>query len=294
MGGFNMELNCKLLELLDNLASNLETLDPVTIETEYIFTDYIKEKYRHLNLKFNFDLWASHNCVKSFKNYNIHPQINYKNFICSFNGTPHVSRKLLTSILHKFGYFNTEYCSKNFVYSVSVLDGHIQDYVANNDFYSKFFISVDSEIFFQTINSFGHNRFEHNKNIKHLESKLTESFIHIVSETMATSYYPFVTEKFLYSVITRGLFLAYAQPGWHAHVEKYYGFRRYTRLFDYRFDDISNPIERLVELVTMISKFGRLSPADWMDLYLIEQDTVEFNYDHYFSGNYLKQLEQYE
>jgi hypothetical protein len=110
---------------------------------------------------------------------------------------------------------------------------------------------------------------------------------------VATSYVPFVTEKFLYSIVTRGLFLAYAQPGWHAHVEKYYGFKRYTKLFDYRFDSIQNPVERLVELMTMIGKFSHFSPAEWHDLYLIEQDTIEYNYDHYFSQDYLKSLAKY-
>jgi len=43
----------------------------------------------------------------------------------------------------------------------------------------------------------------------------------------------------------------------------------------------------------MISKFKSLSSDDWRDLYLIELDTIEYNYDHYFSGNYLKFLEKY-
>jgi hypothetical protein len=155
--------------------------------------------------------------------------------------------------------------------------------------YRKFFIT-DSEEFFQKIYSFGHERFDHATNIYTLENKITQSFIHLVSETIATSYQPFVTEKFLYSVVTRGLFLSYAQPGWHAHVEKYYGFKKYTKLFDYRFDTIQNPVERLVELISMISKFNTLSCHDWHDLYLLEQDTIEHNYNHYFSGDYLKFL----
>jgi uncharacterized membrane protein len=114
-----------------------------------------------------------------------------------------------------------------------------------------------------------------------------------VSESMATSYYPFVSEKFLYSIVTRGLFVAYAQPGWHAHIKKYYGFKSYTKLFDYRFDSIQNPVERLVELMSMISKFSVLSTDDWKDIYRIESDTVEFNYNHYFSGDYLKHLKAY-
>jgi hypothetical protein len=181
------------------------------------------------------------------------------------------------------------------VFSKDKLDGHIADYVSDQDnFYRKFFIANNSDVFFNTINSFGHVQFNHRQNIYNLESKLTESFLHIVSETMATSYCPFVTEKFLYSIVTRGLFLAYAQPGWHDHVEKYYGFKRYTKLFDYRFDAIQNPVERLIELMSMISKFSMLSITDWTDLYLLEQETIEYNYNHFFSGDYLKLLKLYE
>jgi hypothetical protein len=205
-----------------------------------------------------------------------------------------VSRRLLVSILKRFGYFNTNYCSKNFSYSTNVLDGHVTDYVDDNSFYRKFFISPLSEEFFQKINSFGHVRYDHKNNIYNLENIITKSFLHIVSETIATSYYPFVTEKFLYSVVTRGLFLAYAHPGWHDHLEKYYGFKRYTKLFDYRFDAIENPVERLIELMSIISKFSKLSSDDWRDLYLLQQDEIEYNYNHYFSGDYLKHLKQYE
>lgn len=285
LGGFDANFKNQLLDVF--LKNNCKN----QIYTQYQI-DFLKlSHYNTLNIKNYAELQNRIN-LKHFVNYTIHPTLNYKNFICSFNGSSHVSRKLLVSILSKFGYFTNNYCSKNFSYTINILDGHINDYVNTHDFYRKFFINEYSEEFFQSINSFGHVRLDHNKNIYNLEYKLTESFLHIVSETMATSYYPFVTEKLLYSVVTRGLFLAYAQPGWHSHLEKYYGFKRYTKLFDYRFDDIQNPIERLVELITMISKFSCLSPAEWTDLYEIEQDTIEYNYDHYFSRGYLKKLKE--
>jgi hypothetical protein len=258
-----------------------------------ILDELVKSRYSNLDIGFDFQfqhkrLW------ESFKTYIRHPRVEYNNFICSFNGSDHVSRKLLVAILRRFGYFNSDYCSKNFVFTVDKLDGHIHDYVSDRDnFYRKFFIANNSEVFFNTVNSFGHVRCHHKNNIYNLESKLTQSFLHIVSETMATSHVPFVTEKFLYSVVTRGLFLSYAQPGWHNHVEQYYGFKQYTKLFDYQFDAIQNPIERLVELITMVSKFSMLSPDDWRDLYQLESDTIEYNYDHYFGGGYLKLLQNY-
>ena len=286
LGGFDENLTNFLLDHLSTGATN-----NCIVWADQIFNANVRANYPNLKFKLNFPNWL----WKSLADYNIHPNIQYKNFICSFNGSAHISRKLLVSILKKFGYFDPAYSSKNFCYSVEILSGHINNYVPTQEsFYNKFFISDTSENFFQSTNSFGHVRFTHNQNIYNLESKLTESFLHIVSETMATSYQPFVTEKFLYSVVTRGLFLAYAQPGWHKHIEKYYGFKLYTKLFNYNFDSIQNPVERLVELMTMISKFSYLSPIDWRDLYLLEQDTIEYNYNHYFSGNYLKSLTNYQ
>ena len=40
------------------------------------------------------------------------------------------------------------------------------------------------------------------------------------------------------------------------------------------FDEITNPIKRLIEILTMLHKFSLLSKADWNDLYLMEQDTI--------------------
>ena len=105
---------------------------------------------------------------------------------------------------------------------------------------------------------------------------------------MATSYCPRITEKFLYSVVTRGLFLTYGQPYWHSLLTTTIGFKPYNKIFNYDFDCILNPVERLVALISMILKFNVLSKQDLHDLYLLETDTIEFNYNHFFSRDYLK------
>jgi len=286
LGGFDAEFKNPVLDHISNTVTQ-----KTTIVTYYIVNDQVRQNYP--NLTFKIDTHQAQ-LFQQLSDYTIHPELSFKNFICSFNGHAHVSRKLLTAILNKFKYFNPEYCSKNFVHNTNTLDGHIFDYVGErNNFYRKFFITNNSEIFSQSKNSFGYNRYEHFANIYNLESKLTSSFLHIVSETMATNYHPFVTEKPFYSIVTRGLFVSYTQPGWHQHFEQYLGFKKYTKLFDYKFDAIQNPVERLVELITMISKFSTLSSDEWKDLYLIEMDTIEYNYNHYFSQDYLKSLAKY-
>jgi len=289
LGGFNKNYQNVLLNQISKSTFGGQII------TEYIFDNKIKNNYPTCNFLYSKDLWRKYNFIDDFLNYNIHPQIDYKNFICSFNGGAHVSRQLLSSILNNQKYFDPEYTSKNFAYNDDYITGHLKNLDLSDSeivLYLKFFTNNDE--FNNSVYSFGHIRYEHNKNIYNLEHKLTQSFLHIVSETMATSYYPFITEKFLYSIVTRGLFLAYAQPGWHKHLQKYYGFKLYDKIFDYSFDDIENPVKRLIQLVETISKFSKLSSDDWRDLYLMEQDTIEYNYEHYFSGSYLKHLAQFE
>ena len=72
-----------------------------------------------------------------------------------------------------------------------------------------------------------------------------------------------------------------------------YGFKKYTRLFNYNFDTIVNPVERLLELVTMLNKFSKLSSEALRDLYELELETIEYNYNHYFSQDYLTCLEKF-
>lgn len=293
LGGFDHGKNNKVLEYLDQYAKNIGKKFVINYAPGFL-DNSIKNKYPSLDIRWTFAM-QNQRIWEPFLTYNIHPVVNHQSFLCSFNGTAHVGRKLLVAILQRCRYFDPKTCSKNFKFTVDILDGHLNNYLDpyQHRFHRPFFISADSERFFDQIYSFGHVRFNHAQNIYNLEHQLTRSFLHVVSECMATSYYPYVSEKFLYSVITRGLFLTYAQPGWHDYLERYYGFQKYNRIFDYRFDIIQNPVERLTELMTMIAKFSVLGTDDWRDLYELERDTIEYNYDHYFSRNYLKHLENY-
>jgi len=288
--GFDSHYQNQVLSSLDQHAARYNKI--INVRYHQILEGDVKLLYKNLDITYElydhvYDLvWAP------LRTYTAAPGVNYKNFVCSFNGVPHISRKLLVSAIHKFGWYDSNYVSKNFAYTTDNIDGHLQDYLTDQQqkLYLPFFTGKRSKNFFKTINSFGHLQYDHARNIYNLDSKITESFLHIVSESMATSYCPYVSEKFLYSVVTRGLFLAYAQPGWHQHLEKYYGFRLYTQLFDYSFDTILNPVERLLSLMTMISKFSFLTHSERVDLYHLEADAIEYNYHHYHSGNYLKCL----
>lgn len=285
LGGFDLNYQNRTLDRICK-----EYGDNVTVEVQYSFDNRIKQQYP--NLKFR---WCEDaELMLAFQGLVEHQPLDFKNFVCSFAGGAHATRKLLVAHLYQRGWFNSEYATKNFTYSVDELDGHIRDYVPDREqFYNKFFIKDSSQDFASqicTLSGYGnfHEQFriDHAESLKVLQPVITSSFVHIVSETLASNNYPMITEKFLYSIVTRGLFVAYAPPTWHDHLSTWYGFKPYNKIFDYRFDQIVNPVERLLMLTDMLSKFEKLSTHDWHDLYEIEKDTIEFNYDRYFSKEY--------
>lgn len=284
LDGFDADYRNKIFDRLSQAQHN------VTVYTGYIVNQQVRQNYPSLNIKYRLLEWM----WESLLSYSGHEPIAYKNFICSFNGTGHISRQLLSSALNKMGWFDPRYSTKQFQIDYQTVDGNIQRMAppGSERFYRKFIISDSDQDFHTKIYGTGpYQRPNHLANLSQLHQRLSSSFLHLVSETMATSYHPFVTEKLLYSVVTRGLFVGYAQPLWHQWVNKFYGFKLYDKIFNYSFDTIINPIQRLVALIEMVSKFQNLSTHDWHDLYLIEQDSIEYNYNHYMSRAYTKTLE---
>ena len=282
LNGFSLDQKNHVLDKIQNYQ--------LTVYSQYILSDEIKQNYPNLNLKFSLINQYKIN-FESLENYKFHASKNLTNFICSFNGTEHISRQFLVSALSKFGWFNTDYCTKNFVTSRDRVDGNILKFVANDEeqFYRKFLLTDDTD-FYRNIYTIDYDRFNHSCNLNTLKDIILCSFVQIVSETIGNSYYPFITEKFLYPILLKTLWITYGQPGWHHHIETYYGFKKYNKVFNYQFDLIKNPIIRLIELLTMLSKFEKLSKLDWHDLYLLEQETIEYNYDWFMSKKYLEKL----
>lgn len=292
LGGFALDGGNDYFDKLDSYAASLD--QPFVIHSGQIFDDVIRNRYSNLDFRFSVCIFEDYAAWNHFSHHHQHPDKQCQALLSSFNGSAHVSRKLLVAAIHRWGWYDPRYVSKNFSFTVDELDGHISDYVMSKIWlYRKLFIGPDSAGFFHSQNSFAYSRNRHGENIKMLEHRLSSTFLNLVSETMATSMRPYITEKFLYSVITRGLFMAYAQPGWHRHLEHYYGFRMFNRIFDYGFDDIANPVERLVNIMSQISRFSIMTPDDWQDLYEVEHETIEFNHDHYFSGNYVRHLQKH-
>ena len=291
MTGFDENYNNPLLDYISNNGNN----DHAVINYEHFLPNSIKQKYNDLEINFSLDRYnkkllgplLSYNTTLVEKN-------KIENFLCCFLGRDHVSRQFLSAILIKSKIWNNEYCRKDFSYTSDSLDGNISFYLNHEEsrLYRKFFVSNTADINFRK-NTIDYEHGNNVHNLKVIDNYFKKSFLALIPETIGTSFIPFITEKFLNAVVTKTLFVTYGQPNWHSTLENVHGFKLHNKIFDYSFDKIQNPIHRVIKLFEMISKFQHLSAADWHDLYLIEQDTIEYNYDHYYSKNYLKYLAKF-
>ena len=290
LNGFDSNYRNNIFDLLQ------QKFDKVNVCYHNILNQRVHDNYPNLDLKFSSNLQE----MLNFNHYDVPSKLrnipaNFTKFLCSFNGSLHISRMLLISALYNFGWADGS--TKNFIVDSNLLDGFIMSTCPDAERFYRKFILTNDDVFNRSIinlkNYDNDSRFNHTLNIPNLEFYLKSSFIHIVSETMATSYQPFVTEKILYPILTKSLWLAYAAPTYHTYLEKYYGFKKFT-IFNYSFDQELNPVVRLVEMLTSLAKFANLTPADWYDLYLMEKDVREFNFDHYMSKAFLRVLKKYE
>lgn len=276
-------------EILDTIQHNC-----VNVYTTYFVDDRVQKNYP--NLKFNFDFDEFRPFFLEQYNTKFNTDKNFKNFLCSFNGVEHVSRQFLVGALKKFGWFNPDYNTKNFITFKERVDGNVDKFFEDPreaDFYRKFILYDNHDRFYETTYSINWQRQHGQHNAQVLLEKFNQSFVHLVSETIATSWQPQATEKMFNAIAVKTLWVAYAQPRFYYWVEKFFGIKRFNRIFDYEFDLIENPVIRLVAILTMLSKFEKLSVADWHDLYLLEQDTIEYNYDWYLSGDCSKHIQQF-
>jgi hypothetical protein len=290
LNGFDQNLQSPILDKVVNFARSQNISK---IYTCYVFDERIRRQYADIQFFYKQQLLTGEHWDE-FKKFNQHDPLTFQNFVCSFNGSDEIGRRLLVAILKRFNWFDPIFCTKNFSFSIDALDGHIDELSNCPDFHRKFFVSDEINNFYQSINSIEYNKYDHLSNVRSLQSTITKSFLNIVAESELTSYYPIVTEKILHSLVTRGLFLSFAQPGWHKHFAECFGFRNYDKIFDYKFDDIQNPVDRLIQLITMLSKFSVLSKLDWHDLYHMEQESIEYNLDHYRSNDYMNCVNRYE
>lgn len=285
LGGFNQHFKNVILDKMP---------PGVTVRTEYLLPQHIKDNYPDLNLQFDAEMMIFNNYFKTFVKWVVPKTHNPENFLCSFFGSPYRGRTWLLCWLHELGWFNFDYGSKNFVIEHypdeirQLYQKHIGD-----DFDDPKKVQLRQQMM-QTVKTFGTGLGnQHHLNLLSLGDKVQRSFVCLVAETDPAHCYPFPTEKFLYPVVNSTLWVVYAQPGYHRFLQQYLGFRLYN-CFDYEFDSVTDHVDRIAALTAMLQRFAAMTQDEWAAVYRSQQPTIQFNAEHVKSGAFIKALQQFD
>lgn len=297
LNGFDQQGRNWILDELQEKAQAQHIRPLVTYHQ--ILPQQVLDNYTDLDIRFD-SLWQWDVNFRILETDKQFPEPTFDNFLVTMLGSPHQGRMFLCAALARMNWLDFNYSKKNFAFTLDQLDGAIQEFASaeSEPIYHSLLVNQTSSEMFATNQ---HGELDDAQRavpwldkLDKLVPNLTQSFVHLVSETLPTSCVPFVTEKFLHSVVTKGLFVSYAQPNWHKHIKKYYGFELYNQIFDYSFDSNLDPIGRLLDIINMLLPYSQLSKHDWHDLYLLEKPVIEFNYQHYLSEDYLRHMEGFD
>lgn len=277
LGGFDDQLQNPLL----NRCSK-----DFTYYTEYILPDIVLLKY-NLDIKFWAYLALTGNHV-----YQLHEMLpwnnlqkSFDNFLCVFARSNQLGRSLLLLDLQTRGWLTPNNFSKHFVIS--------RYFTLRNQAVTRLGISQQiPDDFWRLLHQIDFDSSsDHVHNYQALAPVMARNFVQIVSETFAYSPVPFWTEKFLYPIIAKTLWVAHAAPGYHHYLKKYFGIKFYS-CFDYSFDTIPDHTARQKAMLDMLAPFAAMTAVQWQQIYDQQQDIISYNYNLFRSGQLTKNFVQ--
>lgn len=263
----------------------LDRFNKGVVHTEYILPDVVKQRYPALDLRFDATMMIHNNHFDAFPFYVQEPPTKtWTNFVSTFNKTRTTTKQNLLLLCYANGWFDPTYVSKCFAIS--------------HDQAQSFFDAVnrplpqDLDKFCKLINQFELTGYGNIKaDLELLVPKIHQSYLHLVTETIGDSAVPFPTEKFLFPVCAKTLWIAYAPVGYHAFIEKHIGFRKH-KVIDYHFDDEADAQKRLLKIEQVIKDLASKSAAELEYIYAVNQDVLEYNFQLVKSGKFIENLKK--
>ncbi len=105
--GFDKNLRCDVLDQIHNQTSHRRT-----IATEYVVNKQIQKNYPKFNFIFDINAWYKENGINDLQVFDHSPKTHLNKFACSFNNSPHIGRKLLTSAMHYYNFLIPKHAVK--------------------------------------------------------------------------------------------------------------------------------------------------------------------------------------
>ena len=112
----------------------------------------------------------------------------------------------------------------------------------------------------------------------------TSALWHVVSETIFYDKRLHLTEKIFKPIVARRPFILAAAPGNLAYL-KQYGFRTFDQWIDESYDLETDPDRRIQMITHELARLCALSQNQLNDMYKEMQETLEYNFDHFY-GNF--------
>lgn len=251
----------------------ISSIDPAEIHTEYVLPDWVKKNYPQHTFKFNAELMIKNNhLMQAIEFDNPTSLLTFNNFLCCFNRSHHPGREWVAKELFRRNLFDPKFCSKGFVIPQQKFDASIHNFLKQITIHG-----ISSQV-------------DVKSNLFELSPLISSSFINLVSETVPESYVPFPTEKFLFPVLNKRLWISYAQPRYHEFLTDVLGFQLYDAFFDYSFDKIKDPQQRLISMLDEIEPYSKLSNSAWRSIYKALEPVIEHNYHWAKTGQFIDRL----
>ena len=117
-------------------------------------------------------------------------------------------------------------------------------------------------------------------------SKLTESFLHIVTETCYWDDKTHLTEKIFKPIVARQPFVLLGCAN-NLQYLRSYGFKTFDAWWDESYDTITDPIERLQAVVKIIIEICSMSDEDLTAMLHGMQHVLNYNYNRFYSKEFI-------
>jgi hypothetical protein len=115
------------------------------------------------------------------------------------------------------------------------------------------------------------------------------SFLHVVTETCFWDQKKHLTEKIFKPIVLKQPFVLLGSEGNLSYLKEY-GFKTFDKWWDESYDQCKDPIQRLSKVCDIVENICKLSHHDLSDLMLEMEDTLEHNFNRFYSKQFINDV----
>jgi hypothetical protein len=122
-------------------------------------------------------------------------------------------------------------------------------------------------------------------------SEARDSLVYVPTETVYFGRRRHITEKTFKAIALEMPFVLVAPAGSLEYLRSY-GFRTFANVFDESYDEETDDVKRIERVVKLLKELDDLTPAEREQIHRHCLPIVEYNYNHFYQGNFATVLWQ--